>query len=149
MTSAPLQDLLTQMDNALDQLLTIAEKLNSLSQGTFSPEELHTLQDNQNSIISSISSYDSALKEKFGPSYKQLNPEAWQSVENKLEHFQGLNQSFIMNLKVRQSITQCDIHEINKTKQALEEVRVTYGNTVKKTAPKKRPKRSPGINTLS
>ena len=115
---------LVEMETVLDALVTNAESLKKLSMETVTTEELTKLQETQEGLLADLIKKDRAVQ-KLG-TVVHSEP-AWQSIQNKLEGFSKLNETFIENLSVRKGLIQFEIQEVKKTRQSLGEMKSRYG----------------------
>lgn len=94
-----LEKIMLEMEEALDNLIIIAENLKGLSEQVVSQEQLAPLQQRQEIFLSHLKELDAAYKKAERiehPSLHLIN----QRLGTKVKTFQGLNKAFIENLKM-------------------------------------------------
>jgi hypothetical protein len=121
MTLPPLEEL----ETTVEALIENAKALIEVSRGSVTAEELSKLQGRQEELIAEIIKKDKAVQ-KLGDGVKSES--AWSRIQEKLDLFGTLNESFIQNLSIRKGLINFEIEEVRKTRKSLAHVRTRYGN---------------------
>jgi len=135
-------DLLSEMDHLLQQLVSNAEQLYKESTQAISEETLMPLQNQQEELINAIVALNSSLE-----SDNVTDSPLWEGIQEKLVIFQELNNSFINNLRVRKGLVNVEIKDVKKHQSQLSQLKAAYGkkNQSQKVFSTKKTKR---INTV-
>lgn len=103
--------ILEQMDQLLDQLIQVAETMQTLSQQVVSETELLPLQKRQEELVAELTHLD-ATYHKAKPQPSPLR----KKIGDKLIQFQTLNKAFIENLKGEKKLIEVEAPAVKKRK---------------------------------
>jgi hypothetical protein len=105
-----------KMELVLDQLIRNAEELQEASLQVISEEELTSLQQKQEELISQLLKMDQDFYKTYAKEAKDYESKTRQRVSEKLEKFQTLNSRFIDNVMMHQGLIQFEISKSKKHK---------------------------------
>lgn len=125
---------LTEMEDTLDALLDGAKALHLMSSGTIVPEQLNELQQQQRELVAKLQEQDGVFQSL---SRKQGNVDGQARINEKLESFASLNQSFISNLAVRKGLINFEVQKLAQAHVSLDGMKRRYGGN---GAPKGKPR---------
>jgi hypothetical protein len=92
------EDILSEMESILDQLVLNAEHLHEVSQKVIAEEELTSLQARQELLMSSLLKLDHDFQDAATHSAQDRKTPLQNRIQKKLDLFEKLNSSFIKNI---------------------------------------------------
>ncbi len=114
-----------KLKEILDRLAMATEKLKFLSQGELEGSSLHTLQNEQESLLAQAHELSVVFRCKYHKKVVDLGEEHCSS----LRRFEKANQTFIENLTIRKNVKKRDLDEVLQSRVVLNKLKESYGNT--------------------
>ncbi|MCB1112076.1 MAG: hypothetical protein H7A37_04785 [Chlamydiales bacterium] len=101
------EEMLAELEEAIDQLLKIAEKMKMLSFHVVSADQLDPLQKKQDELLTLISYTQKKFHEQFSEEEKRQTA-IQKRIRKKLADFEDLNKTFINNLATTHELIDVD-----------------------------------------
>lgn len=114
---AHVDKLFKEMEEVLDQLIENAEKLHEISKKVIDEDELSELQNHQKELLTSLVSLDEACHQADSGKSKRVDTSINKRIQEKLDHFEQLNSSFVNNVMNSHGLIQFPPRQSGKTKK--------------------------------